>query len=80
MLYLDLETTGLHAPLDEIVEIAIIDDNGAVLLNTRVRPVRQTEWPEAQRIHGISPRDVAWAPTLAQLSTRIQGLYMDGKW
>lgn len=74
MVYLDLETTGLHAPLEEIVEIAIIDDNGSVLLNTHVRPVRQTEWPDAERIHGISPRDVAWAPTLAQLSTRIQGL------
>lgn len=39
-IYLDTETTGLDAFFgDEIVEIAIIDEKGKVLLNTLVQPL-----------------------------------------
>ena len=56
--YLDAETTGLHES-DEIVELAIIDDDdGKILLNTLVKPIVHTYWPKAQRVHGISPTDV----------------------
>ena len=68
---LDTETTGLDPLLDEILEIAIVDENGDVLLNSLVRPTRNTSWPEAQRIHGISPADVANAPTLEELAQQI---------
>lgn len=64
-LYLDTETTGLSAASgDELLELALIDDAGTVLIDTLVRPARHTEWPGAQAIHGISPTDVAGAPTL----------------
>lgn len=69
--YLDTETTGLNPALEEVLEIGILDDTGAVLLDTLVRPVRRLEWPEAQRIHGITPAAVAEAPTLAELRPRI---------
>jgi DNA polymerase III subunit epsilon len=71
VVYLDTETTGLDPALEEIVEIGILDDSGAVLLDSLVRPVRRREWPEAQRIHGIAPAAVATAPTLAELRPRI---------
>jgi DNA polymerase-3 subunit epsilon len=68
--YLDFETTGLYDA--EVVEVAIIDDSGAVLLHSLVKPVGCTEWPEAQAIHGITPADVADAPVFADLLPRIE--------
>ena len=74
--YLDTETTGLDAD-DEIVEIAIIDDNENVLVNTLVRPINQNEWPGAENIHGISPTDVKNAPTQAHISDDIRDAVRD---
>lgn len=69
--FLDTETTGLQGRYaggkDEIVEVAILDNRGRPLINQLVRPSRQSPWPEAQRIHGISPAVVANAPTLDAL-------------
>ncbi|GAB4203508.1 MAG: hypothetical protein OHK0022_27710 [Roseiflexaceae bacterium] len=59
----DTETTGLDGYL---VEIAVIDTTGAVLLNTRINPQAPIE-EGAQRIHGISEADLADAPTFAQI-------------
>ena len=56
--YLDIEATGLE-PKDEVVAIGIVDAAGAVRLDTLVRPRRKKTWPRTQRIHGISPADVA---------------------
>jgi len=64
---LDLETTGLDLRADEIVEIGILGEDGQVLLDTLVRPVRRRSWPGAQRVHGIAPVDVRDAPTLDAL-------------
>ena len=74
--YLDTETTGLDAD-DEIVEIAIIDDNENVLVNTLVRPINQNEWPGAENIHGISPTDVKNAPTQTRISGDIRDAVRD---
>ena len=74
--YLDTETTGLDAD-DEIVEIAIVDDNENVLVNTLVRPVNRPEWPDAENIHGISPKDVRNAPTQTQISDDIRDAVRD---
>lgn len=55
-IYLDLETTGL-SDLDEILEIAIIDDAGKILLNALIQPERHQgpgQWKEAQAINGIT--------------------------
>ena len=68
--YLDTETTGLYST-DEIVEIAIVSDDESVLLNTLVKPSRKRTWPEAQRIHGISPKMVSNVPRLKDLEQQI---------
>lgn len=68
--YLDTETTGLSA-YDEIVELALLDSKGRVLIDTLVRPIRLTNWPEAERIHKISPTMVASAPRLADLLPEV---------
>ena len=74
--YLDAETTGLHES-DEIVELTIINDDGNILLNTLVKPVNHTYWPGAERVHGISPMDVRYAPTQKQISGKIRDVVRD---
>ncbi|WP_108651249.1 3'-5' exonuclease [Dongshaea marina] len=69
---LDTETTGLNPETDELLEIAICDQFGNPILNSLVRPVNKTKWPEAQAIHGITPADVASAPTLGELAPKIR--------
>lgn len=49
---LDTETTGL-GPDDEIIEIAIINGLGDVLINTQIKPVNLIP-EEATAIHGIT--------------------------
>lgn len=64
-LIIDTETTGLGDGA-EIVEIAVIDCRGAVLLDTLIRP--SIAIPEdASRIHGIDDSMVASAPTWADV-------------
>ncbi|MFT6842580.1 MAG: DNA polymerase-3 subunit epsilon [Psychroserpens sp.] len=75
--YLDTETTGLFPGEDEIVEIAIIDNNGNDLINTLVKPVRNKSWTYAQGIHGITPLMVANAPTLDSLKDKIISVLKD---
>jgi DNA polymerase III epsilon subunit-like protein len=69
--YLDLETTGLYPPDDEILEIAVVDDAGAVRLHSLVRPAHRTAWSDAEAIHGLTPQDVQDAPTLEALRPQI---------
>jgi DNA polymerase-3 subunit epsilon len=81
--YLDTETTGLNAT-DEIVEISIVDQDGAVLLETLVKPSRPIP-AEATVIHGITNEDVqssrAWPIvwTLAKplITGRVVVIYND---
>lgn len=68
---LDTETTGLER--GEIVQIAIIDASGNVLLDSLVKPVGKIP-PEASRIHRLYPDDVAAAPTWAQISPQVEKL------
>lgn len=59
ILILDLETTGLNRDGDdEPIEIAVINGHGRVIINTLIKPTKKTEWPEAEKIHGITPNMV----------------------
>lgn len=71
-LYMDTETTGLFGGCgDELLELALVDDAGNVLVDTLLKPDLHTEWPDAQAIHGITPADVADAPSLESLLPRL---------
>lgn len=66
---LDTETTGLGADA-EIVEIALIDAYGGVLLNSLIRP----SWfipTAATAIHGITDDMVATAPTFEEVREQL---------
>lgn len=66
---LDTETTGLNQ--GEIVQIAIIDPAGSVLLDTLVKPVLGIP-VDAQQIHGITPQMVKDAPAWQNIIFQIQ--------
>ena len=58
---LDTETTGLYRE-DVIVEIAVVDVEGNVILDTLINPSRPIA-PEATRVHGITTEELQDAPT-----------------
>jgi DNA polymerase-3 subunit epsilon len=74
-LILDTETTGLD-PRAEIVQIAVIDLQGRVLLDTLVKPTRQIPY-DAVRIHGITDMQVSAAPGWSQVVDTLYPLLMD---
>src|SRR4051794_16479396 len=68
---LDSETTGVaHA---EIVQIAVVDAAGQVLIDTLVKPIQLIP-REATRIHGITDAMVADAPTFAAILPQLQNI------
>lgn len=67
---LDTETTGLDEKA-EIIEIAIIDLNGKILLNQRIKPLRKKRFAKATNVHGIEYSDLRNEPTMDQVSDRI---------
>ncbi len=79
--YLDTETTGL-SKTDEIVEISVIDFDGASLFESLVRPTQPIP-PESSRIHHItsemvriaSPWPLVWPQLKPILAGRIIGIY-----
>lgn len=81
--YLDTETTGLNTT-DEIIEIAIVDHDGQVLLETLVRPSQPIP-TAATLIHGIRNEDVktarpwpiVWQQVQNILSGRVVVMYND---
>ncbi len=74
--YLDTETNGLERDA-EIVEIAIIDHDGQVLLQSLVRPTQPIP-PDASRIHGITDEMVRLAPLWPVIYSQVKSL-LDGQ-
>src|SRR6516162_8028647 len=71
---LDLETTGLHAEHDAILEIAAIKFQGATILEkleTLISPGRSIPF-RVQRLTGITAKHVAGAPNFESISWQLQ--------
>ena len=75
-LVFDLETTELNPDKDEILEAAIVTTDGEILFESRFKPETVKEWPGAQNVNGISPKDVENAPGLidkiGEMATLLQ--------
>lgn len=73
---IDFETTGVNynfhnPPMDEIISVAIIDQDENVLLNTYCDTDKIKSWYEAERVNGISPRDVKGKPSFANIMPKV---------
>ena len=68
----DTETTGVSGS-DEMLSIAIVDAYGNDVFNSLIRPTRKRSWPDAERIHHISPQMVQAAPTANECRDAILG-------
>ena len=73
---IDFETTGVNynfrnAPMDEILSVAIIDQDEKVLLNTYCDTMHKKSWYAAQRVNGISPSDVKGYPTFLEIMPKV---------
>lgn len=67
---LDTETTGT-GPHDQVVEIALVERDGEVLLDTPVRPDRPVP-RTATAIHGLDGKRLAGAPTWSQVWPQVR--------
>lgn len=67
--FIDTETTGLDGAA-EIVDIALVDVDGQVLMDTLVQPKRRIP-AGASRIHGILDQHVADAPMWTDIYTQL---------
>lgn len=56
-LFCDVETTGLSSE-DEVLELALVTKDEKIIFNRRFGTVNRRKWPQAEKIHGISPEDV----------------------
>lgn len=65
-IFLDTETTGLYAETSEILTLSMVDQDGNVLWDKLYKPQHVTEWPEAQKVNGISPDDVVGRPSIEE--------------
>jgi DNA polymerase-3 subunit epsilon len=70
IVYLDTETTGWPWEGAEILELAILADSGEVLFNERFLPNAES-WPEAEKVHGITPNDVSQCNPFGQYQKSI---------
>jgi ATP-dependent DNA helicase DinG len=71
---LDLETTGLHAEQDTILEVAAVKFQGSTILDkmeTLISPGRSIPY-RVQRLTGITPQQVSGAPRFEAVARQIQ--------
>ncbi len=80
IIFFDTETTGKDLN-DEILSLAIVDQDGKVLFNELIRPSRKKKWPEAARVNymilyrPITPDMVKNRPTFRFFRKQVQDIF-----
>lgn len=76
---LALRTTGYNADFDEVLELSIVDLQGAEKFSRRVKPQNTEEWEPSDVTGGIAPADVAEEPELFQFEEEVSDLFENAK-
>jgi DNA polymerase-3 subunit epsilon len=66
---LDTETTGLDH-VSEVCQLAVVDCEGKVLIDTLIKPSQAIPWGATQ-IHGITDADVAASPSIGLIGEAL---------
>lgn len=65
----DVETTGLNPKISEVLQLAIVDQDGVVL--NEFYDVHTDSWPEAEAVNGISKKMVDGYPYLSEEADKV---------
>lgn len=65
----DVETTGLNPKISEVLQLAIVDEDGVVLND--FYDVHIDSWPEAEAVNGISKKMVSGYPYLSEEADKV---------
>ncbi len=76
-LFLGTETTGLGSK-DEVIEIAIIDLNNTVIIDTLIYTKKRIDDDDAYYVHGIRKSDIESMPKFSEIEDHISRL-LDGR-
>lgn len=84
LVVIDFETTGLNSNflqgrMDEILSVAIIDQDGNTLLSTLCSPSDRKTWKKAEEIHGITPAMVKGKPTFSEILPEVKEILYKAK-
>ena len=79
LVVIDFETTGLNSNflndrMDEVLSVAIIDQDGNTLLSTLCGTSKRKTWAKAEEIHGISPAMVKGLPTFSDILPQVKDI------
>lgn len=74
-LFLDTETTGLGAK-DEVIEIAIVDINNTVIIDTLIYTKRDISY-DAYKVNNIKKSDIESMPKFKEIQNQISKLIKD---
>lgn len=69
---IDTETTGLSSDNDELLQIAIIDEEGAVCFQKYIKPKYHESWEEAEKVNHITPEMVDGCQTIDAYIEELQ--------
>ena len=72
---LDIETTGFDKEKDEILQISMIDQDGEIVFNEYIKPVKKTSWPEAERVHHITDAMVKNCESLNFYKSKLEQIF-----
>ena len=70
---IDTETTGINYD-DEILQLAIRDFNNKLVFNKFFKPETKRKWEDAEKINGISPKNVRFKKPIEHYKDKILGI------
>lgn len=74
---IDCETTGINPEIDEILSLSIVNQDGVVLFDEMVKPLKTTYFPRATAINGISYHDVKMKPYIREFREKLISIFME---